>query len=151
MNMAYMGLDLRDPISVQATTSGHDKDYYPSWSKITYEFAERGGRPAIKLFWYDGKQLPSEEVVGGPVPESGCIVIGEKGKLFTGGDYGADMKLTGVEEPSDVKFVESPGHFAEWVRAIKAANRPFRTSPITPALERDGALGQSRRVGRRHG
>jgi predicted dehydrogenase len=119
MNMPFMALDLRDPIAAQAECSGHDKDYYPSKSKIVYEFAERNGRPAVKLYWYDGGNLPSEEIVGGPVPGSGCLVVGEKGNLFTGGDYGTDRKLTGVEEPTDVKFVESPGHFEEWVRAIK--------------------------------
>ena len=30
INMAFMGLDLRDPISVQAETSGHNKDSFPS-------------------------------------------------------------------------------------------------------------------------
>lgn len=124
MNMAYMALDLRDPIAAQAVCSGHNKDSYPKWSKITYEFAETPNRPAVKLYWYDGGQLPSEEVVGEQVPASGCLVVGEKGKLFTGGDYGADMKITGVDVPSDVKFVESPGHFEEWVRAIKGGDKP---------------------------
>jgi predicted dehydrogenase len=123
MNMAYMALDLFDPISVQATSSGHNKDSYPKWSKIVYEFAENANRPAMKLYWYDGGQLPSEEVVGEAVPAAGCLVIGEKGKLFTGGDYGADMKITGVDVPKDVKFVESPGHFEEWVRAIKGGEQ----------------------------
>jgi predicted dehydrogenase len=119
MNMPYMALNLRNPISVQAETSGHNGDSFPAWSKITYDFAATAERPAVKLFWYDGKQLPGEELLGGPVPPAGCAVVGEKGKLFTGGDYGEDMKLIGVEAPKDVKFVESPGHFQEWVRAIK--------------------------------
>jgi predicted dehydrogenase len=118
MNMPYMGLGLRNPISVQAETSGHDKDYYPQWSKIVYEFAETPERPAVKLYWYDGGQLPSEEILGREVPKAGCLVVGEKGKLLTTGDYGEDMDLTGVEEPK-VEFEESPGHFEEWIRAIK--------------------------------
>jgi predicted dehydrogenase len=136
MNMPYMALDLRNPISAQAETSGHCGDSFPKSSKITYEFAENGTRPAVKLFWYDGGELPSEEVVGEKVPVSGCLVIGEKGKLFTGGDYGSDMKLLGVEAPKDLKFVESPGHFEEWVRAIKGgepamSNFPDYSGPLT--------------------
>jgi predicted dehydrogenase len=128
MNMPYMALGLRDPISAQAVSSGHNKDSYPKWSKIVYDFAATPERPALKLFWYDGGQLPSEEIVGEKVGESGCLVIGEKGKLFTGGDYGADMKLS-VPEPTDVKFVESPGHFEEWVQAIKGGPAPMSNFP----------------------
>jgi hypothetical protein len=136
MNMPYMALDLRNPASVQAETSGHNKDSFPSWSKITYEFPTLGARPAVKLYWYDGGQLPEQEIVGGPVPPAGCLVVGDKGKLFTSGDYGEDMKLIGVEAPKDVKFVESPGHFAEWIRAIKGgepamSNFPDYSSQLT--------------------
>jgi predicted dehydrogenase len=31
INMAFMGLDLRNPVSVQAETSGHNKDSFPTW------------------------------------------------------------------------------------------------------------------------
>ncbi|HTU27437.1 MAG TPA: Gfo/Idh/MocA family oxidoreductase, partial [Pirellulales bacterium] len=54
MNQPYMALDLRDPISVMAETSGHNKESYPKWSIIQYEFAATDKRPAVKLTWYDG-------------------------------------------------------------------------------------------------
>ena len=129
-------MNLRNPIAAQADCTGHSGDSFPSKSKIVYEFAENANRPAVKLYWYDGGFLPDKELVGGPVPIAGCLVIGEKGKLFTGGDYGEDMKLIGVEKPTDVKFVESPGHFAEWIRAIKGgepavSNFPDYSGPLT--------------------
>jgi predicted dehydrogenase len=34
LNMPYMALDLRDPVSVQATTSGHNMETFPAWSVI---------------------------------------------------------------------------------------------------------------------
>ena len=46
LNMPYMGLDLRFPTSVQAQTSGHNKDSYPTWSVITFEFPATEKRPA---------------------------------------------------------------------------------------------------------
>jgi predicted dehydrogenase len=58
MNMPFMGLDLRDPIAVEATSSGHNKVSYPSSSKITYEFGQRGDRGPLKMYWYDGGRLP---------------------------------------------------------------------------------------------
>ncbi len=59
-NLPYMALDLRAPTAVQAETSGHNGDSYPKWSVIAFEFPARNGRPALKLFWYDGGKLPSE-------------------------------------------------------------------------------------------
>ncbi|HEY1784043.1 MAG TPA: Gfo/Idh/MocA family oxidoreductase, partial [Pirellulales bacterium] len=32
MNLPYMALDLRDPVSVTAETAGHNKESYPKWS-----------------------------------------------------------------------------------------------------------------------
>ena len=58
LNMPFMALDLRDPISVQAETSGHNKDSYPKWSIITFEFPATDKRPAVKVFWYDGGKRP---------------------------------------------------------------------------------------------
>ena len=61
MNMPFMGLDLRDPVSVEAVTSGHNKDSYPARSKIKYEFAATANRPALVMYWYDGGNLPSKD------------------------------------------------------------------------------------------
>jgi predicted dehydrogenase len=58
MNMPFMGLDLRDPIAITADTSGHNKIYYSSSTKITYEFDKRGNRDPLKMYWYDGGRLP---------------------------------------------------------------------------------------------
>ena len=121
VNMPYMALDLRDPTSVQAETSGHNHDSYPKWSIIKYEFPANDKRTAVTMTWYDGGKKPSKDLLDGKDPEgSGALVIGEKGKLYAPGDY-AEKKiemLGGISEPT-VEFVQSPGHFQEWVRAIK--------------------------------
>ncbi len=54
LNMPFMGLELRDPVSVQAETSGHNKDSYPKWSIIRFEFPANSWRGPLSLFWYDG-------------------------------------------------------------------------------------------------
>ncbi|MCE5268728.1 MAG: Gfo/Idh/MocA family oxidoreductase [Planctomycetaceae bacterium] len=120
-NMAYMALDLRDPIAVQAETDGHNHDSYPKSSKITFEFAALGNRPALNMFWYDGGRLINRDLLEGkPISESGCLVIGDKGKLYSPNDYGGGefYLLDGATMPADVKYEESPGHFEEWVQAI---------------------------------
>jgi predicted dehydrogenase len=149
VNMPFAGLGLRDPVSVIATTSGHNKDSYPAWSKIEFQFPATDKRPAVKLFWYDGGQRPADEILvnvnefkrakkekeeaaaaktakkGGKKVvkksrgDSGCLIIGEKGQLYSPDDYGAKYELFGGATQPEVEFVKSPGHFAEWLEAIR--------------------------------
>lgn len=123
INMSFMGLDLRDPVSVQAETGGHNRDSFPAWSIVTYEFAATDKRPGLKMVWYDGGKTPPSEVLDGleAAKGGGSLVIGEKGRLW--GD-----RLIGV--PSvDVSFPESPGHFDEWTQAIKGGPTPMSNFP----------------------
>ena len=124
INMAFMGLDLRNPTSVRAESSGHNKDSFPKWSIVTYEFAATDERPAVKLVWYDGGKKPPQELCGDKTPDkSGKLVIGEKGKLWGYND------LFDGAEPMDVEFPQSPGHFEEWVRAIKGGEPAMSNFP----------------------
>jgi predicted dehydrogenase len=140
LNMPFMGLDLRNPASVQAQTSGHNRDSYPAWSIIRYEFPATDRRPAIGLTWYDGGKRPPAELIDGREPaRSGILVIGEKGKMYSGGDNGAERVLLGGAEEVEVTFPESPGHVAEWVRAIKGgepamSNFPDYAGPLTETV-----------------
>jgi predicted dehydrogenase len=94
MNMPYMGLNLRNPTSVEAEADEHNKDTYPKSAKIKFEFPELDGRAALQVYWYDGGRLPSAEVMmGAKADNSGCIVIGEKGALYSPNDYGAVYQL----------------------------------------------------------
>ena len=77
LNMPFMGLDLRDPVSVQAETDGHNRDSFPKWSVIDYEFPANDWRGALKMVWYDGGKRPSQDLLGGEKLESsGALVIG---------------------------------------------------------------------------
>jgi predicted dehydrogenase len=133
INMVYMGLDLRNPLSVQATTSGHNRDSLPAWSIVTYEFAATPQRPALKMVWYDGGKKPAQELLGDEkVGNTGSVIVGEKGK-FVGGS----REIGGVE--MDVTFPKSPGHFEEWVAAIRGgepamSNFPDYAAPLAETV-----------------
>lgn len=161
MNMPFMGLDLRDPISVCAEVASQDEstgwhDSFPKWSKIEYEFAARGDRAALKLFWYDGGQLPELSLLEGSkflenqkkkrekdkktplMPGSGVVIVGSKGKLFSPDDYGSNFELYAGAEEMSVQYPPSPpgGHFQEWVDGIKnnrqaTSNFPDYAGPLT--------------------
>jgi predicted dehydrogenase len=127
VNMPYMGLDLKDPTSVQAETSGHNKETYPSWSVISFQFPAIGSRGPLKMVWYDGGKKPDESLLqGAEMRPSGALIIGEKGSLYAPGDYAEKgMKLLGNIEAPKVEWTRSPGHFEEWVRAIKGGEQPM--------------------------
>ncbi len=140
VNMPFAGLDLRNPVSVQATTSGHNKDSYPKWSVIEFQFPANDWRAELKMFWYDGGKRPDKALLDGKDPVgSGCVVIGEKGKIYSPNDYGAEFEILGGAEMPKVEFTESPGHFEEWIRAIKGgpaamSNFPDYASPLTETI-----------------
>lgn len=141
VNMPFMALNLRDPVSVQAQSSGHNKDSYPGWSIIKFEFPANGGRPPVTMTWYDGGKKPDAALLDGKQPDkSGSLVIGDKGKLYAPGDYAENgFKLLGVASEPQVEFVKSPGHFEEWIRAIKGgepamSNFPDYAAPLTETI-----------------
>jgi len=157
-NMPFMALMLRDPASVQAATSGHNKETYPKWSIIDYEFPTLGDRGAVKVKWYDGGKLPEQSLFAGYPGEqrkkddgsveekpfqtasSGVLVIGEKDSLYAPGDYcERGFTLKSGSQPAEVAFEKSPGHFQEWVRAIKGgpaamSNFPDYAGPLTETI-----------------
>jgi predicted dehydrogenase len=140
VNMAYMALDLRNPTSVVAETSGTNHDSYPKWSIIHFEFPATDKRPALTMTWYDGGKLPPADLMEGKEPsDSGSLIVGEKGKLYSPSDYGSDRVLMGGAMETDVTYPESPGHFEEWVRAIKGgepamSNFPDYSGPLTETI-----------------
>lgn len=146
MNMPFMGLDLRDPIAAEPVECDpHNKETYPQSTKIKLEFAQRGDRAPLVVYWYDGGRIPSPEVMLGNKAEgSGCIVIGDKGRLYSPNDYGAEYTLIPAENFEDYQdpewtFEESPGHFEEWIRAIQGgkpatSNFPDYAGPLTETV-----------------
>lgn len=139
-NLAFQALDLRDPISVQAETSGHNRDSFPAWSIVTYEFGERGNRAPLKLYWYDGGKKPPADL--GPGVEfggNGSLIICEKGTLYAPNEYGGDPRLLSGDPVPVADFEESPGHMAEFARAIKEgrpanSNFPDYSGPLTETV-----------------
>ncbi len=137
INVAAMGLGLFDPQTVEVVdTSGIvDHETYPKWSIIKTHFGEREGRAPLDLVWYDGGQnLPKEKrseieqrLHGEKIAGSGLLLVGEKGSFYSTNDYGAEHTLLPRDQFKEHPKVEatlphSPGHFTEWVEAIKAGD-----------------------------
>jgi predicted dehydrogenase len=120
INLPFMAFDLRDPETVEAETTGHNKESFPKSSTVRYQFPARGKRPRVSLTWYDGgKRPPAELFAGEKVVGGGCLIVGDKGTFYAMNDYaGAYKLLGGVSEPA-VEVPRPPGHFEEFVRAMR--------------------------------
>lgn len=97
VNWPFRALKLGYPTEVEAESSGMNQEMYPKNSKIRFEFPAREGMPPVTLWWFDGGNKPPKEVTGDiealldKVPGSGCLLVGEKGQLFSKEDGDQDF------------------------------------------------------------
>ena len=118
-NMPFRALKLGYPTEVQAQCSGINRESYPSSSKIRFQFPAREDLPELSFWWYDGGQKPDPQLTGSvremldEVPGSGCLLIGDKGQLFSPDDYGAHFF---VKRNDEKEFLDGRAH--DGVRAI---------------------------------
>ena len=117
---------------------------------------------AVTLWWYDGGKPDSSAPNGhdfsnkppaeltadiaatfGEIPNSACLLIGDKGTLYSPDDYGTEFFIKGTNDKKFVHYKKYPGvsdipmwiprnqfkgdndlkHHLEWIAAIKA-NKP---------------------------
>jgi len=143
VNLAYMGLELDAPTRVEAQSTELFADSYPAGSRIVYSFPARGERAALKYTWYDGSMRPAGDLLGGAeIPGSGCLVVGERGTMFSPDDYGSQQEFRpedGSELPlPEPAFAKSPGHHAEWLAACRGEGETMchfgHAGPFTEAV-----------------
>lgn len=129
---AFWALELGSPTSISATTTHWQKEVgsetFPRASIVRFEFPARGSKPPVKLTWSDGRLLPpipDELEKGRRVPESGALIIGEKGTIMHGshGAGGAriipETKMREYERPEQTIPRIRDGHEGDWIRACK--------------------------------
>jgi hypothetical protein len=122
-NMPVRALQLWDPVAVTAVKNPGivEGEQYPGSSSLMFEFPERGGLPACKFYWYDGGNLPSDEVLSltpksfqkrvaqqreGGRKTSGALLLGSKGSVFSPDDYGAKYYLLPEDNFTDFELPE---------------------------------------------
>lgn len=122
-NLSVMALQLWDPIAVTAVNNPgiYQGETFPGSSTIKFEFPKRGDLPACSFYWYDGGNLPSDEIISklpesfqkrveaqrdGKQKTSGAVLVGSKGLLFSPDDYGAKYMLLPENDFVDFKLPE---------------------------------------------
>ncbi|MFA6543683.1 MAG: Gfo/Idh/MocA family oxidoreductase [Limisphaerales bacterium] len=164
VNMPFRALKLGFPTAIEAEeVSDNHKETYAKSSRIRFEFPSREGLPPLKFWWYDGS--PNDKTIHllrphddlttdiralkGSLPSSGCLVVGDKGRLFSTDDYGSTfyMRLNDEKELKSHKehgavaaipenFTRCPGgnHYKEWVDACKGGPTPYSNFAIAAYL-----------------
>ncbi len=172
-NMPFRALKLGYPTEIDAWAPDINKETYPLKSRIRFLFPERDGLPPVNFTWYDGgnpkpndpyrhdgSNKPPKEVTAdiedmmGEVPGSGCLLIGDKGRLFSPDDYGAKFFLRLKDEKELVNGAthEAPKaiaqsiprnahtgnadlrHHLEWIAACKGGPTPYSNFDIAAYL-----------------
>ena len=124
-NLPYMALELGMPTSVVAKrVSGNTDEAAPNSSIVEYQFPARGDQPPVKWTWYDGGELPSLDLVPGveKLRGGGSIVVGDRGVLYSGDDYGRRYRL--LPEDRYVDFQE-PAPFLPRVRGDNDGQKTY--------------------------
>jgi predicted dehydrogenase len=155
-NLPFMALELGLPTRVQAVSSEVNPETYPAWATITYEFAARGNQPPVKLVWYEGsdngkRNLPKLKFFGGQEPtDSGCMLIGDKGRLYSPGDSGDVQRLeVKGEVKTPTRTIERLGgevgpdenQKREWIHAIQGGSTPLSNFDYASVLTEAMLLG----------
>jgi len=147
MDQPFWALDLKAPISVEASSTVFSKDYAPAAEVVTYEFPANGSRGPVKLTWWDGGLMPprpAELEPGRMVGDDGggCFFRGDKGLLMCG-TYGENPRLVPETRMQDYKRPEktmprSKGIREEWFEAIKNGTKSTTdfsySGPLTEAM-----------------
>jgi hypothetical protein len=160
-------------VEVEADCPSINKETYPLKSKIRFEFPAREGQPPVTFWWFDGgnakpdnpyqhdgSNKPPKEVTADveafmdKIPGSGCLLLGDKGTIFSPSDYGAQffVKLKDEKEFSDSKVHEGVKaiaqtiprnafegggdlrHHLEWIAACKGGKPAYSNFDIAAYL-----------------
>ena len=128
----YWALDLGFPATIETVSTPFNKASYPTATTTYYEFPARGGKPPVKLTWYDGGlKPPRPEELGEEAlkEEGGVLFVGSKGKLLHD-TYGMNPRLlpASLHESVGTPAVTLPRiaatHEMNWVEAAKGQTEP---------------------------
>lgn len=143
--LPVQALRLDPPIRVTAELPEPVKETYVSRGSFRFEFAARHGLAPLTLWWSDGGKYPPPEVtdpvkaVSGRLPNTGCLFLGQRGQLYTGGWGEAGiMKLEGDKQwrgvldheaakavPVTLPRAPRDNHMLEWLQACKGGPATF--------------------------
>jgi predicted dehydrogenase len=136
-------------IRVEAEASETHPESYSRWMIVRYQMPARGSLPAVPVTWYNGGPRPPQDLLRGhPMTEHGCLLVGEKGAIFSDCPWNTRFKLLpekqfeGFQGPAPT-IPRGPGHHAEWIQACKGGAKPFSSFDFGGSLTEMILLGHA--------
>ncbi len=126
----FWALDLGAPKTILSETPGYDPktqgDAYPKGEKITFEFAAKGNRGPVTLYWYSGTMhIPRPEALepGRNPVDTGAVVLGERGTIMYGSHGAGGVRIIPETKMKQYKLPPKSiprvaGHHQDWLEAI---------------------------------
>ena len=162
MNLPFRGLELDGVTNVECSYAEELNEIaFPTKSSIQWTFAARKSKvrsgaylPAVRMFWYDGGQMPYTDLAPevfsrfGNIPKTGCLIVGSQGMVLVLDDYGAkcSLALTGEASAQDIfahpatkvvaraiPFIQrtsssgfADGHYVEFINAVMGEGNYYK-------------------------
>jgi predicted dehydrogenase len=122
-------LDLGYPTTIETVSTPFNGVSFPHATMTMYQFQAKGGKPAVRMTWYDGGftpakpiELPENESLN---PGGGALLVGTKGKLMHE-TYGAKPRLlpdslhkSFGKPPQKLPRIPNENHEMNWADAAK--------------------------------
>lgn len=128
LDPAVWALDLRAPLTIEASAPDNDPETAPACAIYHYKFGPRGDQPPVKVSWHDGglfperpEELAADDQLG--AGGNGILFFGDKGVIMCPGWAGnprilPDSKMDAYERPAKT-LPRSKGHHRDWLDACK--------------------------------
>jgi predicted dehydrogenase len=137
MNLPQRALDLGYPDKVEIPAKGA-----PNTPMVRYHFAARKGLDPVAIHWLGSTRLegdPAKDIIAvyKEVPRTGCLIIGEKGSIFTDiWNKGGLLKLADEPRLTDItrhaatqsipeSIPRTKSHQGEWCEACKGQGKTY--------------------------
>jgi predicted dehydrogenase len=147
LDAPFWALELGSPYKVEVEMPQPPTLYDTFNSKVTFHFAARGKRPAVKLFWYQGSAQPpqipgiSEKY---KLNSRGMLMVGDKNTLYAPGLFADSPRL--LDEANWTELRANPiaktiprvkgSHYQEWIDGIRT------NTPCGSNFDYGGALSE---------
>ena len=158
-SMPVRALDLDYPHKIEVSGVAFGKPSFPTSCQVHFSFAGKETRQPVTIHFYSGGELPGKEVTRGmtetfdKVPETGCLVVGEKGTISAGlWNNECRIKMNGEKSyfgtnhaaakpvPETLPRAKS-SHMREWVDSCRGIGRTFSPFEIGGHITEIGASG----------
>ncbi len=133
---SFWALDLGAPASVEAVKllqydPVQHADTFPKGAVLKFDFPSKGGRGPVTLFWYSGVERiprPAELEAGRNPPETGAVLLGDKGAMMHGSHGAGGVRIIPEEKmkaykqpPASIPRVR--GHHEDFLDAIRNGSK----------------------------